>query len=68
MNGVLVALSETATDSEIEDSAFKAFAYLHPHEAYESYPERFWQWFHTEMNPSMSREQMEAALKETASL
>jgi len=44
--------------------AFEAFARAHPHEAYETWPERFWAFFHRE-HPHVSRAQMEAILKET---
>lgn len=53
------------TDTEMEEIAFRHFATAHPHEAYETWPERFWQFFH-EGWPQVSREQMEQILKETA--
>lgn len=52
-------------DAEAEAWAFEAFATVHPHECYETWPERFWQLFHARL-PSVTREQMERTLKETA--
>lgn len=53
------------TDAEIEDWAFRQLAFAHPHECYESDPERFWQLFQ-ELRPGVSREDMERVLRETA--
>lgn len=61
---LIVELSEDATPEEIEESAWKAFAYLHPHEANASYPDRFWAFFQ-EMCPGKSRDFMEQMLRET---
>ncbi len=44
------------------DSGFKVFAKLHPHEAYATYPEQFWEYFQTQSD--ITREEMEQALKE----
>lgn len=51
-------------DQEIEEFAWESFAEAHPHEAYETWPERFWQFFHAKA-PHVTREQMERTLKET---
>jgi hypothetical protein len=45
--------------------AFEAFATAHPHEAYETWPDRFWEFVRSQ-HPNISRTQMEAILKETA--
>lgn len=50
-------------DTEMEQTAFEWFAEAHPHEAYETWPERFWEFFQKKA-PGMSREQMERLLKE----
>jgi len=52
------------SDEELEQAAFEAFAIAHPHEAYATWPERFWAFFHRVV-PNVSREQMEQYLKET---
>lgn len=49
---------------EIEETAWQWFAQAHPHEAYETWPERFWAFFHKQ-SPGVTREQMEAVLRET---
>lgn len=64
MTAILIALSADATDAQIEASAWQAFAQAHPHEAYGTWPERFWQFF-SEQAPGVSREQMEAWLRES---
>lgn len=51
-------------DQRIEPFAFDAFAQAHPHEAYASWPERFWEFFQRE-RPGISRAQMEQVLRET---
>ena len=51
-------------DAMIEQWAWEAFASLHPHEAYETWPERFWAYFQTQ-RPGVSRDAMERVLKET---
>lgn len=50
--------------AEAEQAAWDCFMMAHPHEAYESNPERFWQDFHKKA-PNMPRENMVALLKET---
>lgn len=59
-----ITLSADATDAQIEAVAFETFAQAHPHEAYAAHPERFWQYFEDQA-PGVSREQMEAWLRET---
>jgi hypothetical protein len=49
---------------EIEQQAFKDFAIAHPHEAYATWPDRFWEFFHKQ-KPNLSRECMEECLKRT---
>lgn len=51
-------------DREIEQSAFEAFATLHPHEAYATWPGRFWKFFHKKC-PHVPRSTMKAILKLT---
>lgn len=55
------------TDPELEQEAFEAFAKLHPHEAYATWPERFWAYFQTQL-PGISRERMEDILNQTAKI
>ena len=47
-----------------EQCAFDCFAGIYPHEAYETYPDRFWEYFHRKF-PAVSRDAMEKMLKET---
>jgi hypothetical protein len=49
---------------EAEQTAWEWFAEAHPHEAYASWPESFWEYFHSKA-PNVSREQMERTLKAT---
>lgn len=51
-------------EAEAEKAAWECFATAHPHEAYETWPDRFWQFFHTKA-PNVSRERMVEILKET---
>jgi len=48
----------------MDDAAFRVFANLHPHEAYDTWPERFWEHFQEKM-PGLSRQQMETLLAKT---
>jgi hypothetical protein len=50
---------------EAYETAFEWFAEAHPHEAYQTWPERFWNYFHAKQ-PEITRERMEALLLETA--
>ena len=52
------------TDKQIEQAAFDVFATAHPHEAFETWPERFWEFFQRE-RPGVDRETMEQLLQET---
>lgn len=47
-----------------EEQAWEWFAEAHPHEAYATWPERFWEFFKRKA-PHVSREQMEIVLKQT---
>lgn len=49
---------------EVEKQAWESFAIAHPHEAYATWPDRFWELFHRKC-PLLSREQMEANLNAT---
>lgn len=60
----MTTLTPVTPDAQIEASAWAAFATAHPHEAYASWPERFWQFF-SEQAPGVSRAEMEALLRET---
>jgi hypothetical protein len=51
-------------DQEIAQEVFEVFANLHPHEAYEQWPDRFWEYFQAQ-RPGVSRTDMEAMLRET---
>jgi hypothetical protein len=58
---------ETMQTSAIEyeiNPAYKYFAEAHPNDAYESDPEKFWQFFHQE-HPTLSREIMVRFLRGT---
>lgn len=57
----------TTEEQDIEATAFEWFADAHPHEAYQSYPERFWQHFHKRC-PAISRQEMECLLHETENI
>ena len=48
-----------------EAAAFATFAAAYPHEAYETWPDRFWAYFQR-VRPGVSREAMERVLRETA--
>ena len=48
-----------------EAAAFATFAAAYPHEAYETWPDRFWAYFQR-VRPGVSRETMERVLRETA--
>ena len=48
---------------EMEVLAFETFAKLHPVEAHDTWPDRFWAFFRTEC-PGVTREQMVAMLDE----
>jgi hypothetical protein len=63
-SALLVGIADDATDAQIEETAFRSFAYLHPHEAYATWPDRFWGYFQT-MAPGKTREEMETLLRET---
>lgn len=47
-----------------EEFAWQAFAKLHPHEAHEAWPDRFWNFFQEE-RPGVGRQEMEDLLKAT---
>lgn len=51
-------------DEQLECAAFEMFATAHPHEAYETWPERFWTFFHGRC-PDVPRDAMERLLNET---
>lgn len=61
---VIRSFTGNETREELEEAAFQAFATLHPHEAYGSYPDRFWGFFKTKQ-PQWTRDQMEQALAMT---
>lgn len=52
------------TDKELDEACWRWFADAHPHEAYKTWPDRFWEYFHSTC-PDISRERMEQLLKET---
>lgn len=56
----------TQDEIDAEEIAWQWFAESHPHEAYATWPERFWQFFHAKV-PNVTREQMEAILAKTES-
>ena len=47
-----------------EKDAFDCFAGAHPHEAYETYPDCFWEYFQRRC-PGVPRDEMERMLRET---
>lgn len=51
-------------DVEAEQWAWEAFATAHPHEAFATWPDRFWDFFHAQA-PNITREQMAALLLTT---
>ena len=51
--------------AEMEQKAFELFAHMHPHEAYDTWPERFWAYFQGKC-PGVTRAQMEQLLRDTA--
>ncbi len=56
-------LTDTET-IEIEKIAWEWFVGVYPHEAYASWPARFWEYFHGKV-PNVNREQMERTLMAT---
>lgn len=54
----------TTPKQDADQQAFETIAHLHPHAAYASDPERFWQYFHAR-HPNLSREWMVDNLKRT---
>jgi hypothetical protein len=56
---------KTTIEVESEQTAWEWFAQAHPHEAYATWPNRFWEFFQSRC-PNTSRAQMEKTLKETA--
>jgi hypothetical protein len=46
------------------DEAFRTFSDVYPHEAYASFPEEFWDYFHSKC-PMINRKEMEIMLSET---
>ena len=57
-------MTDAQIQFEAEAWAWEVFCDAHPHEAYESDPDRFWKHFHSRA-PNITREQMVALLKET---
>jgi hypothetical protein len=55
----------SAAEEDAELVAFEWFATAHPHEAYATWPERFWLFFQTKC-PGKTRAEMEKILAETA--
>lgn len=53
-------------DLEAEQTAWEWFAEAHPHEAYATWPDRFWRYFQKKC-PNVSREVMERFLDDTES-
>ena len=49
---------------DAEADAFATFAAIYPHEAHETWPDRFWEFFQR-VRPGVSRETMERILAET---
>lgn len=47
----------------MDAKAFATFAILYPHEAYATWPERFWEWFHG-AHPTVTRAELEEMLGE----
>lgn len=52
------------TQDDVEATCFQWFADAHPHECYQSYPERFWHYFQ-KRHPKIKRALMEELLKAT---
>lgn len=52
------------TEEELAEACWRWFADARPHEAYATWPERFWEYFHATC-PDITRERMEELLKET---
>jgi hypothetical protein len=57
-------LNGDLTDEQIEENTFKAFAWLHPHEAYALDADRFVK-FAQDVNPKATREDILRTLQET---
>ena len=55
----------SAAEEDAELVAFEWFATAHPHEAYATWPERFWLFFQTKC-PGKSRAEMEKILTDTS--
>lgn len=53
------------SDPEAEQTAWEWFAAAHPHEAFATWPDRFWQYFQTRC-PGVAREKMERIMAETS--
>lgn len=51
-------------DERIEQFTFESFCQFHPHEAYTTWPDKFWEFFHKQF-PYVTREQMGRTMKET---
>lgn len=56
-----INLTGNETDAELEQAAFEMFALAHPHEAHETWPDRFWEFFHRQ-RPDLTRLKMEQML------
>ena len=55
----------SAAEEDAELVAFEWFATAHPHEAYATWPERFWMFFQTKC-PGKTRAEMEKLLTDTS--
>jgi len=51
-------------EMEAEETAWQWFAQAHPHEAYATWPERFWKYFQSRY-PGISLETMKELLRQT---
>ncbi len=56
-------MSEDVFD-EAEEITWQWFTEAHPHEAYATWPDRFWKFFHKKC-PKVSRKEMEKLMRET---
>lgn len=55
--------NEAEANEQCKEIAWQMFAQMHPVEAHQKDPDKFWEYFHTR-SPDMTREQMVALLKE----
>ena len=63
----MTEITESMSEAAAEQTAWEWFAQAHPHEAHETWPDRFWEYFQKQC-PGVTREQMRQTLAETAEL